>query len=161
MHYWSAASIYTPSTNHPHANLPMVPPLPIQPSRWMRPNHADGGEDRHTRWAYQFLLTSNRDNRETGKRDSEIVQVLGSSGNTYPHSHTHNTCLHTHTPAQTRVHLLSLRHVRRSTHALPSPLHPDILKLKETNVIFLWNQLAPPCQGKKRGSYDRGKGKPG
>lgn len=105
-----------PSTNHPHANWPVVLPLPIQPIGWSRANHADGGWDRHTRWAYQLLLTSNGDNRETGKRVSEIVQV----------------CLaHQVTHTHTRVHIHSLRYVCRSTHAPPLPLCPDILKAKK------------------------------
>ena len=58
------------------------------------------GEDRHTRWAYQLLLTSNRDNRETGKKIQRLfrclaVQVTHTRTHTHTHTHTTYACIHT------------------------------------------------------------------
>lgn len=74
--------------------------LPIQPSWWIRPNHADGGEDRHTRWAYQLLLTRNRDNRETGKEIQRLLRCLAVQV-THTRAHTDHT---THACLQTNLH---------------------------------------------------------
>lgn len=96
------------SNHHPHANQPKGS------SRWI-------GLVMQTeaRWtAYQLLLTSYHDNKETGKKDSEDVQVLGSSSLT-PVSplgriHTNHACMHL---APEPANIYPLRCVCVDTHA--------------------------------------------
>lgn len=47
----------------------------------------------HTSWAYQLHVMSYQDNKEIGKKDSEVVQVIGSSSFTHISSLNVSACM--------------------------------------------------------------------
>ena len=127
-------NVQTPSTNHPHANWPVVLPLPIQPIGWSRPNHADGGgtavHGGLTSSSWQVMVTIEKQEKSFRCLAHQVTHTPTPT-HTHTHTHTHLTHVSAHTHAQARVHIHSLRYVCRSTHAAPSPLHPDIIKAKK------------------------------